>query len=129
MRRTIRRVAAGAIALLVSSQLAVGQGFSPSGPSQSTPRETIIGGEQPPPPQRCIEVEIAGDRAFGCLNQQLKREVDRVNPLPNQPPLDAKSRDIQVGNVNVPAVRQQYGPNFERSVIPFRPPAPALPHR
>lgn len=36
-------------------------------------------------------------------------------------PVDAKSQDIKVGVVNVPAVQQQYGRNFGVSVIPYRP--------
>ena len=97
---------------------------SSSAPSEK--RETIIGGGQPPAPtfERCVDVEIGGDSALGCLNQKLKREVDRVNPSINLPPLDARSPDVRVGNVNEAAVRQQYGSNYGRSVIPFRPPAP-----
>jgi hypothetical protein len=89
-------------------------------------RETIIGGTPAPAPtfERCVDVEIGGDRALGCLNQRLKREVDRVNPSLNLPPLDARSSDVRVGNVNEAAVRQQYGSNYGRSAIPYRPPAP-----
>jgi hypothetical protein len=89
-------------------------------------RETIIGGTPAPAPtfERCVDVEIGGDRALGCLNQRLKREVDRVNPSLNLPPLDARSADVRVGNVNEAAVRQQYGSNYGRSAIPYRPPAP-----
>jgi hypothetical protein len=95
-----------------------------TGPS-AEPRETIIGGNPPHAPtlERCIEVEIGGDSAFGCLNEKLRREVDRVNPSLNLPPLDARSADVRVGNVNEAAVRQQYGSNYGRSAIPYRPPA------
>jgi hypothetical protein len=84
----------------------------------------IIGGKQPPtsPFERCVEVEIGGENALGCLNQKLRREVDRVNPSLNLPPLDARSSDVRVGNVNEAAVRQQYGSNYGRSAYPFRPP-------
>jgi hypothetical protein len=96
-------------------------------------RETIIGGKPPPAPtlERCVEVEIGSDSAFGCLNQKLRREVDRVNPSINLPPIDARSADVRVGNVNEAAVRQQYGSSYGRSAIPFRPPVPAyvLPRR
>jgi hypothetical protein len=97
-----------------------------SAPSEK--RGTIIGGGQPPAPtfERCVDVEIGGDKAFGCLNQKLKREVDRTNPPINLPPIDAHSPDVRVGNVNEAAVRQQYGSNYGRSVIPFRPAAPIL---
>jgi hypothetical protein len=91
-------------------------------------RETIIGGNPPSAPtfERCVDVEIGGDNAFGCLNQKLKREVDRTNPSINLPPIDARSPDERVGNVNEAAVRQQYGSNFGRSAFPFRPPAPTF---
>jgi hypothetical protein len=88
--------------------------------------ETIIGGGQPPAPtfERCVDVQIGGDNALGCLNQKLKREVERTNPSINLPPLDARSPDVRVGNVNEAAVREQYGSNYGRSVYPYRPQAP-----
>jgi hypothetical protein len=70
---------------------------------------------------RCVEVEIGSSRAMDCLNQKLKREVDRVSPTMNAPPLDARSRDTRTGVVNVPGVQQQYGKNFGVSAAPFRP--------
>jgi hypothetical protein len=119
-----------AVTLLACVQLAAAQ--SPTIPAQSSsgPHDTVIGGQPPSAPnfQQCIEVEIGGDRSFGCLNQKLKREVERVNPSLNLPPLDARSPDVRVGNVNEAAVRQQYGSNYGRSVVPFRPPAAAIPH-
>jgi hypothetical protein len=110
-----------AVASLVPMQPVFAQSPDASGEARGGPRETIIGGAPSQPFQRCIEVEIGGDQQFGCLNQQLKREVDRVTGTPNVPPLDARSPDIRVGNVNEAAVRQQYGPNYGRSVVPFRP--------
>jgi hypothetical protein len=97
----------------------------PGGAQPAAPHEITIGGQPPPAPnvQQCVDVQIGGDHAFGCLNQQLKREVERVNPTPNLPPLDARSPDVRVGNVNEAAVRQQYGSSYGRSVIPFRPPS------
>ena len=104
-----------------------------AGPSLERREATIIGGNPRPAPtlERCVEVEIGSDSALGCLNQKLKREVDRVNPSINLPPLDARSSDLRVGNVNEAAVRQQYGSNYGRSAIPFRPPVPVytLPRR
>jgi hypothetical protein len=70
----------------------------------------------------CIDVTIGNDTSFGCLNEKLRQKVDEVNPpVLNTPPIDAKSSDLKVGTVNVPAVQQQYGQNFGRSVIPYRP--------
>lgn len=83
---------------------------------------------------RCVEVEIGASRSMDCLNQKLRREVDRVNPTMNLPPIDARSPDTKVGVVNIPGVQQQYGRNFGVSVVPFRPAPPAFsaplgPHR
>ena len=97
------------------------------GPSADRREILVGGGAQPAAPlERCVEVEIGRERAYGCLNYQLRREVDRVNPSLNLPPIDARSPDIRVGNVNEAALRQQYGSNFGRSAFPYRPPAPAL---
>jgi hypothetical protein len=75
-------------------------------------------------PDRCVEVEIGSSRAMDCLNQKLKKEVDRVNPGLNLPPIDARSQDLKIGVVNMPAVQQQYGRNFGVSAVPYRPAPP-----
>jgi hypothetical protein len=113
--------------LLVALAVAQEPGGS-SVPAAQRRDSVIIGGKPAPAPnlERCIEVEIGNDRALGCLNQQLKREVDRVNPSLNTPPFDARSPDVSVGNVNEAVVRQQYGSNYGRSVYPFRPPPPVF---
>lgn len=106
-----------------------GDGKTASAPSQPGVR---IGGAPPQRPdfERCVDVQIGGENAFGCLNDKLKREVDRVNPSMNVPPLDARSADVHVGNANEAAVREQYGSNYGKSVFPFRPAAPSyVPHR
>ncbi|WP_426435367.1 hypothetical protein [Bradyrhizobium genosp. P] len=75
--------------------------------------------------QRCVDVTIGHDSSYSCINEKLKREVDRVNPpVANIPPIDARSSDLKVGVANVPGVQQQYGRNFGVSVYPYRPPAP-----
>jgi hypothetical protein len=100
--------------------------------------EITIGGTPPGPPvadkdngkdgggkrfERCVDVTIGNDTSLGCVNEQLKRKVDEVNPpVLNIPPIDAKSSDLKVGTVNIPGVQQQYGKNFGHSVVPFRPP-------
>lgn len=73
-------------------------------------------------PGRC------GDgQSLDCINQRLRKQVDQVNPpVTNTPPIDAKSQDIRVGVVNVPAVQQQYGRNFGVSAFPYRPPPPVF---
>ena len=72
----------------------------------------------------CVEVEIGQDvqKSLDCLNRNLKSRVDHVQPSMNVPPIDAKSSDPSIGVVNVPAIQQQYGSNFGRSIIPQRPP-------
>jgi hypothetical protein len=67
-------------------------------------------------------VKNGDDPSFGNLNQELKRQVDEVNPTATTPPLDASSPDTKIGVVNIPGVQQQYGKNFGNSVVPFRPP-------
>jgi hypothetical protein len=63
------------------------------------------------------------NRSYDDLNRRLRGEVDRVNPpITNQPPIDARSPDIRVGVINLPAVQQQYGQNFGISARPYRPP-------
>ncbi|OPF91845.1 hypothetical protein I8G32_01391 [Rhodopseudomonas palustris] len=71
--------------------------------------------------ERCVDVTIGNDHSLGCVNERLKRKVDQVNPIMNVPPIDAKSSDLKVGTVNIPAVQQQYGSNFGISVMPYRP--------
>jgi hypothetical protein len=70
----------------------------------------------------CVDVQIGGEKSYGCLNEQMREQVDKVNPGEPTAPLDAKSQDIHIGLVNVPAIEQQYGENFGHSVIPSRPP-------
>ena len=134
-----RRVSARGVAfgvclgLVVAAPAAAQAPAGSAAPSADRRESIIIGGKQPPAPtfERCVEVEIGSESSLGCLNQQLKREVERVNPSINLPPLDARSPDVRVGNVNEAAVRQQYGSNYGRSVVPFRPAAPvyAIPRR
>ena len=80
----------------------------------------------PADPERCVEVEIGSSRAMNCLNQKLKREVDKVNPTVNLPPVDARSQDTKVGVINIPGVAQQYGKNFGVSATPYRPASPVF---
>jgi hypothetical protein len=88
--------------------------------------EIVIGGGNPANTERCVEVEIGASRSMDCLNRKLRREVDRVNPTINLPPIDARSPDTKIGVVNVPGVQQQYGRNFGVSVIPQRPAPPVF---
>ena len=125
-------VVATCVILAVTAPVAAQTPDSSPDPSVERPRITVGGGSRPAPTlERCVEVQIGSDSAFGCLNQKLRREVDQVNPSINLPPIDARSSDVRVGNVNEAAVRQQYGSNYGRSAFPYRPPAPnfVLPRR
>ncbi|WP_225715222.1 hypothetical protein [Bradyrhizobium semiaridum] len=75
--------------------------------------------------ERCGDAAASGGQSLGCINERLRQQVDRVNPpVTNTAPIDAKSQDLKVGVVNVPAVQQQYGRNFGVSAFPYRPAAP-----
>jgi hypothetical protein len=76
--------------------------------------------------ETCVEVEVGGEKAsrLDCLNQQLKQQVERVQPVGNTPPLDASSPAVKVGGFNEAGVSQQFGQNFGKSVTPFRPTKP-----
>jgi hypothetical protein len=93
-----------------------------SGASAPAGGSAAIGGTH----ESCVDVTIGNDRSFGCINEKLKRQVDKVNPVLNIPPIDAKSSDLKVGVVNIPAIQQQYGRNFGVSAVPYRPPAPVF---
>ncbi|WP_249125353.1 hypothetical protein [Bradyrhizobium manausense] len=123
-------LAACLIAIIASPVMAQAPGSA--NPTAQQREGTIIGGRPTGSTvQRCVDVQIGSDSAFGCLNEQLRREVDKVNPTLNLPPIDARSSDVRVGNPNEAAIRQQYGSNYGRSATPFRPPAipNVLPHR
>ena len=105
----------------------------PATPALADPQDTelpriVIGGDAPAETSldRCIEVEIGGNRSYTCINEKLRRQVDRISPSANLPPIDARSADIKLGVVSIPGVQQQYGKNFGNSVVPYRPPPPVF---
>lgn len=127
----LRFAGGGGLAACLVTVMTVSAMAQASGPAERR-ESTVIGGQPSGSTvQRCVDVQIGGDSAFGCLNEKLRREVDKVNPTLNLPPIDARSSDVKVGNANEAAVRQQYGSNYGRSVIPYRPPpiSNVLPHR
>lgn len=77
-----------------------------------------------PAEETCVEVEIGGEKApnLSCLNQHLQKQADNVRPTANVAPLDATSSPaVKLGGYNGMALKQQYGPNYGKSVIPYRP--------
>lgn len=94
--------------------------------AQEQKDDVLIGGRAPTTAssaRTCVDVQIGDQKSFGCLNQQLRREVDKVKPLPDTAPIDARSSDLKTGVVNIPAIQQQFGRNFGLSVIPQRDPS------
>lgn len=125
------RSAGGGLAACLLTVMTVSAMAQAPGPAERR-ESTVIGGQPSGSTvQRCVDVQIGGDSAFGCLNERLRREVDKVNPTLNVPPIDARSSDVKVGNANEATVRQQLGSNYGRSITPFRPPPiqNVLPHR
>ncbi len=96
----------------------------PGAPSHTTPGEGSGTSPGAAAPNACAGAESGSPQALNCLNLKLKQQVDQINPGLTAPtaPFDARSPDIKIGIVNVPAVQQQYGQNFGVSAIPYRPP-------
>lgn len=76
--------------------------------------------------QSCWQVQIGGQKPspYACLNQQLAQEVQGTAAASPALPLAAGSPSNQVGGFNALGVSEQYGKNFGRSDIPYRPSAP-----
>ncbi len=115
------------IILAAGTTLALnGQGLAQEQP-QPLP-QIEVGGQRIPPASSggCAKAAAGSSQSLNCLNQQLKQQVDQVNPQTIDAPLNAGSGDTKIGIVNLPAVQQQYGKNYGHSVIPFRPPPPTF---
>jgi hypothetical protein len=86
--------------------------------------------------QTCVQIAVSGEKPspYNCLNQELQQQVEGTNPISPKLPLSATSPSNQVGTFNEQSVSEQYGKNFGKSVIPYRPPPPvfgsgiSLPH-
>jgi hypothetical protein len=89
---------------------------------------TLGSSVEPGTSDACVQVEIGGQKSSGldCLNQQLKHETDNVQPIGNIPPVDASSSAVKVGGFSQAAMSQQFGQNWGKSVVPFRPPTPVF---
>lgn len=69
----------------------------------------------------CVEVEVNGIRSFNCSNESFRSTAEKTPPTFNIPPIDAHAADTRTGVANRAAVKQQYGRNFGKSVVPYRP--------
>ena len=78
--------------------------------------------------QTCVQAQIGNEKPspYDCLNQQMQQQVRGTNAGPPSLPLSATSPSNQVGTFNEQGVKEQYGPNFGKSVIPYRPPTPVF---
>lgn len=76
------------------------------------------------PASSCVEVEIGGEKAPGlnCMNEKLRDQAQSARGPVNVPPYDANSKAVSVGGFNQAATAQQFGSNFGKSVVPYRPP-------
>jgi hypothetical protein len=85
-------------------------------------------GQAQPQSQTCVQVKVNGESpsAYNCLNQQLQQEVLGTGAANPKLPLTANAAPNQVGTFNEQSVREQYGQNFGKSAIPYRPPAPTF---
>ncbi len=83
-------------------------------------------GQAEPQSQTCVQVKVNGESpsAYNCLNQQLQQEALGTSAANPKLPLTASSGPNQVGTFNEQSVREQYGQNFGKSAIPYRPPPP-----
>ena len=74
--------------------------------------------------ETCVEVEIGGEKtlSLSCLNQHLQKQADQVRPTESIAPLNATSSpSVKLGGYNETALKQQYGPNYGKSAVPWRP--------
>ncbi len=85
-------------------------------------------GESGAPGQTCVQVRIAGETAspYNCLNQELQQQVQGSGAPQPSLPLGPASPSNQIGTFNEQSVSEQYGKNFGKSVIPYRPPPPVF---
>ncbi len=115
-------------AIVLLSMIGIAPGLAQEPPNDLPPIDVF--GHRPAKSDDCGQKR--GAHQPDCLNRRMERQVDRVNPPAISAPLGANSADTKIGIVNLPAVQQQYGQNYGKSVVPYRPLpmiyAPALGH-
>jgi hypothetical protein len=76
--------------------------------------------------QTCVQVQAGGQTssAYDCLNRQLQQQTQATQHAMPQAPFAAGSAPNQTGTFNKQGVSEQYGQNFGKSAVPYRPPAP-----
>jgi hypothetical protein len=124
---TLAAFAAQAQERTVLPEIVIGGGAPNTDDKHSSNASASSNGQKRGKVERCVDVTIGHEDSLGCMNEELRQQVDKVNPpVLNTPPIDAGSQDLKVGTVNIPAVQQQYGKNFGVSAVPFRPPPPVF---
>jgi hypothetical protein len=128
---------------LGTALLLLGAGYAPGSawaqaPSTGSGGNFSIAGKTPPAPgstappsgggQTCVQVQIQGQKPnpYDCLNQQLQSQIQGGNQASPNVPLGANSPSNAVGTFNEQGLKEQYGQNFGKSVVPYRPPAPSF---
>lgn len=116
----------------------LGMGLATLAPGPAQARQTqspgnggnglAIGGNAPSASAggTCVQVRIAGQKPspYDCLNQQLQQQAQGTQGAPSVPPVTAASPSNETGTFNQQGIAEQYGKNFGKSVIPYRPPPP-----
>jgi hypothetical protein len=121
--RTVLGLGAGLAICLFASAGVQAQNTSGSG-------NFSVGGKTAPLSggQTCVQVQIQGQKPnpYDCLNQQLQSQAQGGTQSSPSLPLAANAPSNKVGTFNEQGVKEQYGQNFGKSVIPFRPPPPSF---
>jgi len=116
----MRRIILGMGILVASPSFLCGQVYAQQ--SEQLPQVEVPGPRPPTDSESCSKAASGSSQNLKCLNQQLKQQVDQINPPSIEAPLNAGSSDTKIGIVNLPAVQQQYGQNYGHSIFPYRPP-------
>lgn len=92
--------------------------LTPSAPAPAPAGQALPG-------TNCTDVQVGSARSYDCVNAQLgavARGQQKFSSDLNAP-VTASSPSNTVGTFNEAATRERLGPNFGKSVQPYRPPA------
>lgn len=77
----------------------------------------------PPAPSTCTDVQVGSAQSYDCVNARLgavARGQEKFSSDLNAP-VTASDPSNRVGTFNEQATRERLGPNFGKSVQPYRP--------
>ncbi len=71
----------------------------------------------------CTEIEVKGKKIppYDALNEKLRKAGERFNGNQPNAPLGAASESLKVGGFNQTGLKMQFGPNYGKSLSPYRP--------